>query len=82
MNEPKPKFKRGDVVQHRASGEKAIIISPLMRCVNLDHGHLTAHFGGFNDSCILEFAGSYRIDPGFAVEDFDYDEDLLVTVLE
>lgn len=70
----KPRFNRGDVVRHRASGQCAVVISPLMKCVNPEH---SLHIKGFTDECVIEFAGSYRLDCGFDCEDFDYAEELL-----
>jgi len=39
----KPKFKQGDVVRHKASGELAIVVSNLTHCVNEKHDGLFDH---------------------------------------
>ncbi len=71
------KFNRGDVVRHRASSETAVIVYPLVHCVNEEHQTGYAHATGFRDTCILEFSGSYKLDAGFLKEDFVYPQDLL-----
>lgn len=74
-----PKFKRGDVVKHRASGETAVIVYPLMKCTNPNHRHTQTHLRliGPTEDCIFEFANAYRLDTGFTREDIEYPEDLL-----
>lgn len=33
MMSTKPKFKAGDLVQHKASGERAVVVRPIEACV-------------------------------------------------
>lgn len=61
---PEPRFQRGDLVRHRASGEVAVVVY-----ANFDHGTFPA-----------KFTGSYDLDLGFARNVIQAEEYLLEPV--
>lgn len=70
----KPKFEKGDLVRHRASGELGIISYVGVVC--LTHPGLDAlsveHLSGVK--CEWAFSGSYSVSLGFTKDSFDTPE--------
>lgn len=69
-----PRFKRGDLVRHRASGEVAVVVDANERCTRHSY-HL-----GTSDSCEWKFAGTYDLDLGFWEDVIAVEEYLLEAV--
>lgn len=63
---PEPKFKRGDLVRHRASGEVAVVVGAKMRTI--------VHPNAPKE---VEFTGAYDLDLGFREDVVTVDEYLL-----
>ncbi len=53
-----PKFKVGDVVKHKASGERAVVLALYVKCVNPEHRIGTQCLCDLA-ACIREFTGTY-----------------------
>ena len=70
----KPKFSRGDIVQHKASEEFAVVEEANYRC--------TKHtgFGFCVGGCVYEFSGSYKLEIGFNTDSIIVYEDMLIGV--
>lgn len=77
-----PKFQRGELVRHRASGEVAVVVARLFRCTkHKGEGEaLTHHWNGFGQDCNLEFTGGYDLDLGFKEDVATVEEYLLERV--
>jgi len=72
------KFKRGDVVRHRASLESAVVEHHCVSCVKhsgyqcLSSDHISGK------TCKYEFNGSYSLSPGFGQESVIVSEDMMI----
>lgn len=77
----KPKFDRGDLVRHRASGEQAVITEVCTSCMTPEHQGMAAAIAHGprmtppNQPCRQEFSGLYSLSTGFgkykcAVEEY------------
>lgn len=79
-----PRFKRGDLVRHRASGELAVVLAPARSCVvhrGMDaFGAHGPRLGGPHPDCRFEFNGSYDLDLGFKQDVLTAEEYLLEAV--
>ena len=56
----KPRFRLGDLVRHKASGERGVITGVGMRCTAHPPCH-PSHFFGQADECEFEFDGTYDL---------------------
>lgn len=78
---PDPKFQRGDLVRHRASGEVAVVVDHGRRCTkHAGDPYTYAHLRGWRDDCVFEFNGSYDLDLGFREDVVTVEEFLLEAV--
>ena len=62
-NVKEAKFKVGDLVCHKASGEKGVIVHVDMRCT-VHPEFYAAHLAGRLDECVLGFSGTYALSVG------------------
>lgn len=63
---PAPKFKEGQLVYHRGSGEKCVVIGAVHPCRNPDHRQAHEEGARFDSlpDCRPEWSGEYVVSPG------------------
>lgn len=69
-----PKFRVGDLVEHRASRERGVVVRAVMRCAThqskgFSFESLTCADSGHGlEDCAVRFEGRYIVDTGFATD--------------
>jgi hypothetical protein len=58
------KYNQGDIVYHKASGQKGVIEKILYLCSDIEH-HITPQYCKNNLKCNTEFSGSYKVSIGY-----------------
>lgn len=60
-------FKPGDLVAHRASGQRGVVIRRQEECINGMHqlGYALIHAAGFNSECAVRDSYLYDISLGY-----------------
>ena len=73
------KFQIGDIVYHKASGERGVVTDMAMRCTVHPPMQL-AHVLGAKADCQFVFAGTYELSVGLGRVAEEVDEDVLELV--
>ena len=73
------KFQLGDLVCHKANGERGVVTDIAMRCT-VHPGISAAHIGGSSDACDFVFAGTYELSVRLGKVIDGIDEDVLELV--
>lgn len=60
------RFNVGDVVEHKASGQKGVIMRVHSKCVNPDHPDFVPHVR--RSDCQIVFLDVYDLSTGFGIE--------------
>lgn len=71
------KFKQGDLVKHRASGQRGVVSSCLTSCVNHSFPFSLCSMRFDKSECDFQFCGLYELSTEFQKDNIDVAEYLL-----
>lgn len=73
-------FKKGDLVRHKASGEKAVVTDIIVTCLThsaLQHAQQMLSGAKLQEPCRYEYRGTVEIDTGFAADKIEIEDSIL-----